>query len=39
VLVGLGQQFDAMALERGDDFCPHPAADVFHRVCPHLPTL
>jgi hypothetical protein len=28
VFFGLGQQFDAMALERGDDLCPHLAADM-----------
>jgi hypothetical protein len=26
VVFGLGQQLDAMALERGDDLCPHLAA-------------
>jgi hypothetical protein len=28
MLVGIGQQFDAMALERRDDLRPHLAADM-----------
>jgi hypothetical protein len=28
VLVGLGQQFDALALEHGDDLRPYLAADI-----------